>query len=449
MERMVRNDWLASALGTLVLIATGACATGNGAPDHAVVGGAGDSGGGADDVGGGEGDSGSTGFTGDVGSGPEAGGDSGKLTCNHAPTEDGDGDGWTTAEGDCNDCDPNVNPGAIEVIAQPGPDGKTLDPADEDCDGKVDDVAPSCDDGLLLDDTVAKSGAKAIGLCQSASPDGTRGKPGYSAGLIEARYVYADGSPDDAPGLTVGLLSTFGPKVKQQEGARMLALSSGHARAKSDPGWCVTTDCKTVRDHVAPPNFPATVPKCGGGPSFGINDDVALQVKLRAPTNATGYRFDFKFYSNEFPNFVCTNFNDQFIALVSPPPTGAQYGNISFDSVHNPVSVNVAFFDVCDPTGVLMWTGAGKLPLPSPYCPKGTGELEGTGFDGTFEWGHVAGATSWVRTQAPIAGGAEFTIRFAIWDTNDQQLDSTVLIDNFSWIAGAGTNVDVRTDVIH
>jgi hypothetical protein len=144
---------------------------------------------------------------------------------------------------------------------------------------------------------------------------------------------------------------------------------------------------------------------------------VGLEVKLRAPTNATGYAFNFRFYSFEYPEWVCTSFNDQFIALVSPAPAGSINGNICFDSQNNPVSVNVGFFDVC----------AG--------CPAGTGELQGTGFD---TWDD-AGATVWLESQAPVTGGEEVTIRFTIWDTGDTAWDSTALIDNFHWIANGGT----------
>jgi hypothetical protein len=98
---------------------------------------------------------------------------------------------------------------------------------------------------------------------------------------------------------------------------------------------------------------------------------------------------------------------------------GSINGNISFDSMNNPVSVNIAFFDVCS------------------GCPQGTAALQGTGFDGS--WGDDAGATSWLKTSAPVTGGKEITIRWAIWDTGDTAWDSTALIDDFSWIANGGT----------
>ena len=67
----------------------------------------------------------------------------------------------------------------------------------------------------------------------------------------------------------------------------------------------------------------------------------------------------------------------------------------------------------------------------------GTGEMQGTGFD---QW-NDAGGTGWLKTQAPITGGQEFTIRFAIWDTGDSAWDSTAVVDNFEWVANGGTVV--------
>ncbi|MEZ4297534.1 MAG: hypothetical protein R3B70_21415 [Polyangiaceae bacterium] len=109
---------------------------------------------------------------------------------------------------------------------------------------------------------------------------------------------------------------------------------------------------------------------------------------------------------------------------MNPAPQGSINGNISFDQNQNPVSVNITFFDVCDPASSSEWAAycfAGCPNLPSPYCPSGTSELVGTGFK---EWdlGTYAGGTSWLQTQAPVTGGDTITVRFAIWDTADQAL---------------------------
>jgi hypothetical protein len=357
------------------------------------------------------------------------GGSGGNPDCPHAPDADEDGDGFTVAGGDCNDCDENANPGAVEVIGAAS--GAKVD---EDCDGQADEVE-ACDTGLALTDTSAASGAKAIDLCRVT----TAAEPGW--GVLEARYVKAWGGPAVDPKLQAGLFDGFGPNVNVQKGERMLALSSGRARIPGQPDACPGNKCSESGMGAAPAFFPQNVPNCKL--STVINDDIALELTLRAPTNATGYSFDFKFNSFEFPYFVCSSYNDQFVALVNPPPDGSIFGNISFDANANPVSVNIAYFDVCDPADVGEFAGWCKMTStgcpspPNPYCPSGNSQLLGTGFDTLG--GGLAGATSWLKSTAPVTGGQEFSIRFAIWDTGDWNLDSTVLVDNFQWIAEAGT----------
>ena len=324
-------------------------------------------------------------------------------------------DGWSKTDGDCNDCDANVNPGAIEVVVtEPGKDGVIPDPADEDCDGNVDNVPPPCDGALAFDDTDPYNAAAAIGLCTTAEGP-------TDHGIVSANWVRANGTVVAGGSVQHGMLAGFGPNVLPREGGNVLGLSSGAARMPSQAGFCGGISCNGTGPGTAPPGFPQDVPACDGGQN--ILDDYALELTLRAPSNATGFQFDFDFYSYEYPEWVCTEYNDQFIALVSPAPEGSIDGNISFDAMGNPVSVNIAFFDVCD------------------GCALGTAELSGTGFDQFND----SGATSWLSTTSPVEGGAEFTIRFALWDTGDANYDSTVLIDNFRWIADGGT-VDVGTN---
>ncbi len=360
--------------------------------------------GGTTDTGGAEG-----GF---LGAGPSSG--SGPADCGSGPDDDFDGDGITFAQGDCNDCDPNTGPGAVEVITEQGnPE------ADEDCDGTVDEPPTVCDQGLPLTDVDPMNGARAMDLCETAAVDGF--------GVVSANYVRANGGAV-APALHVGLMDSFGPNVAPRRGSAMLALSSGNARVPGQAGECLSVSCGTLGLGSAPPGFPQDVPNCIGDTE--INDDIALEVQLRAPTNATGLSYEFTFYSHEYPEWVCTDYNDQFIALVTPPPMGSIGGNISFDAQTNPVSVNIALFDVCQ------------------GCTLGTNELVGTGFD---TWGFNgladAGATSWLQTTAPVEGSQDFTIRFAIWDTGDTAYDSTVVLDNFEWIANGGT-VEVGTQPV-
>lgn len=73
-------------------------------------------------------------------------------------------------------------------------------------------------------------------------------------------------------------------------------------------------------------------------------------------------------------------------------------------------------------------------------CPRGPDELKGTGFG--IEAPHCGGltttsggATGWLTTHAEVVPGSTLMLEFMIWDTGDHQLDSSVLLDNFRWIA--------------
>jgi hypothetical protein len=317
------------------------------------------------------------------------------------------------------------------------------------------DNAKPCDTGLALDDLMPGDAAKAMELCATATTSDKK------YGVLSAQYVHVDGTPFATPGAQVGLQTAWGTNVKPQGGQSMFAMSSGYARDPSQPNNCSLVNaskgassfksCQIGTAASNPPTgFPQDDPVCPKTPS--IWDDVALELQIRAPTNATGYSFNFKFYSFEFPDWVCdqSGYNDQFVALVNPPPMGAyvpsgsMFGNISFDSNNHPVSVNMGFFDACDSSSPTRFashckstSGATCPPTPSPYCPLGVGDLAGTGFDVWLSTG-PAGATRWLKTTAPVKGGSTVTIRFAMWDAGNGQFDSTTLVDNFQWIANGG-----------
>lgn len=341
------------------------------------------------------------------------------TTCSSAPDDDFDQDGFTFNQGDCNDCDKNVNPSALEVvITEPDPmTGMVPAPADEDCDGTKDNpVTMLCDNGLPLAPGTAMDAAKAIELCKTAS-----GPKDW--GVITAKFTGANGT-DVGVTQQVGVMPKFGNVIAARGGENLFVVASGKARTVGQSGACGTCSCGTGIAGTPPTGFPQDN---GCGTSEFIYDDMALEVQMRAPSNAVGYGFDFRFFTFEYPDYVCSSVNDQFIALVNPAPMGSLNGNIAFDNMNNPVSVNIAFFDVCN--------------VPGDPCQANSAEMGGTGFDVWncgFNDGY-AGGTSWLHTQAPVTGGQTFTIRFAIWDTGDSLLNSTSIIDNWVWIANGGT----------
>lgn len=272
--------------------------------------------------------------------------------------------------------------------------------------------ATPCDAGLALADVDPLSGAAAIELCDASS--------GGSPGVVSATYGSADlATPLDqlANGaLGIGLLSAFGPNVLPQRGDRMLALSSGTARAPSDPDFVAPSGFDKGYTSAYPVGLPSEVPSCPGVIFGQPHDSVALRLVLQVPSWAHSFSFAFKFHSYDYPTFVCSTYNDWFFAALTPAPmTGP---SLIFDLAGNPLTVNsVETIAVCTPQI------AGGVSYP---CASGSAELMGTGFED-----HAA--TPWLWTSAPVAPDTTITLDLGIFDSGDGTLDSTVLLDDFRW----------------
>jgi len=365
----------------------------------------------------------------DGGFNPGDAGSGGGGHCNPAQTQDFDGDGFSIKDGDCNDCDKNVNPNAVEVIA-----GSNKTPIDENCNDVVDEPFEPCDKGLAIGDEDPLAAAKAAELCKlSTGPK--------DWGVVSATWVMADGLPPPPQALASyhlghGLLTKLGAHISQRKGQRMLALSTGTARNPDDPAFQPLLGFSKGYQCGHPAGFPLESSTCPGVTTGVPNDSVGLQIEVRTPSNAHGIAFDFYFLTYEWPQYICSPYNDFFVALLTPPPPNQPTANISFDSQSNPVSVNNAFLEICGCEG--------NPPNPciaggkSFTCALGNVDLIGTGF-GFDHAGQDHGATGWLNTQAPIEPGSTMSLRWAVYDSGDGVLDSTTLIDNFRWIADAGT----------
>src|SRR5262249_16923416 len=132
----------------------------------------------------------------------------------------------------------------------------------------------------------------------------------------------------------------------RQEGKALLALSSGAARRSDQPGFMHRNFDKGYTSN-SPFGFPKESASCPGVTTKAPHDATGLEVEIKAPTNALGFSFDFNFFTYEWPQFICTDFNDFFVANLTPIPMGQSDGNISFDQQMNPISVNNAFLGAC------------------------------------------------------------------------------------------------------
>ncbi|HPM47827.1 MAG TPA: choice-of-anchor L domain-containing protein, partial [bacterium] len=352
-----------------------------------------------------------------------------------------DGDAWTMCQGDCCDNESQclnpgiVNPGAVEFIG---------DSVDNDCNGSVDEARTGCLTGEKLNNTViAMDLLKAMDICQIHDP----AKNNW--GIVGTPSITRASGTGDVNYRQVGVMTRFGTSTTNNPifGSNFAVLSSGRARDAGDADATTTYTYEYANgnppsDFVSAHGGSLPVTKTGCPAGSGANDSVMLKVQLKVPTNANSFSFDFRFFSQEYWAFTCTEYNDFFITMLDTTWTPVNPGdkpipadkNISFDSSGNYISVNSnQFFTVCD--------------AKSGYtCPDGTGPLAGTGYNLKVcveedIWGNCeeekynSGATKWLTTTAPVKPGETITLRFVIWDTSDMALDSLVLIDNFRWNA--------------
>lgn len=137
----------------------------------------------------------------------------------------------------------------------------------------------------------------------------------------------------------------------------------------------------------------------------GVRDLVMLRVKFTVPKDRNCLFFNFKFLSEEFPEFVDEIYNDAFIAELdrsnwdSPnddPTIDWTPANFAKDSEGNPISIN----------------SVGDAAVAPRFA-------SGTTYDA---------ATQTLRASTRITSG-EHTLFLSLFDQGDRQYDSTVFFD--------------------
>jgi len=317
---------------------------------------------------------------------------------------DFDGDG----HGACSDC--------CETVEQCPEPKEAWDSDQHDCEfGEM--MLYKCDGDLSSGTKTPEDYAKAIGICQN---------------LVSAKITAPNGSTKVYAG-SHAILQKLGNVIKPRAGSYMLALSSGNA---TDPfttyGSGQTTGAPADWYTANGNEFPSA-PVCGSSSSSGssmsndVNDAVMLDLTLKVPETARSFSMNVYFLTQEYPRWICSEYNDFFVVLLDSSYTSNDPSlqnpadkNLAMDASKNPVGVNLApsgLFTQCMPVS--------GYPATQTSC-VGTGDLEGTGFEEN-------GGTGWLVTRGNVVGGEEIRLRFAIWDVSDHAFDSLVLIDNFKW----------------
>jgi hypothetical protein len=359
---------------------------------------------------------------------------------------DVDQDGWGVCDGDC--CD-DVGPGCLNpALVNPGAFEYPGNGVDDDCDGVIDNALPSCDMGLASNSANADDYARAINLCQFTIQNPPL--PERIWGVIQANLHRAN-----AAGLpnanSRSIRPNFAAGNPAQEGERLVVLSSGHAAAsgQTNPNFASFQQGQNMNTSSA---FPAdwltanggSLPNAPGCPNLAGNtayDPVMLRLQVRVPTNAQSFTVRMNFFSAEYPEYVCTAFNDFFVTLIdSTAANNPPDKNIAvYDDGNNlwPVGVNIlmaanGLFTQCQNGGISQCGGGGNYNA----C-VGTAGLNNTGMHlNASACGHsgmTGGGTGWLTISGNVTPGEDMILRFVIWDTGDQFWDSVVLLDDFQW----------------
>src|SRR5438874_3559442 len=149
-------------------------------------------------------------------------------------------------------------------------------------------------------------------------------------------------------------------------------------------------------------NDNGATPSGRGNTAFDVS---TLRVDVNVPGGLNCLRVDFRFLSEEFPEYVGSQYNDAFIAELDTSdwaasgPTITAPHNFAFDPSHNPISI--------DSTGFAHMTA---------------GEAAGTTYDG---------ATPLLVAQTPITWGPH-SLYFSIFDQGDHVFDSAAFLDNMT-----------------
>ena len=399
------------------------------------------------------------------------------------PGSDMDKDGFTIKDGDCNDGDKYINPGAIEVeglhckkatdcpsgkcyggicrclktsdcssgkacannaackvageackggkcistyscqVAQKGLVQPNLrvcrDNTDNDCDKKIDELPTPCDDPAKLNQNDPYHYARAMELCDTDHKCGIESKCPGKLKCVNGQCSRM-------------VIASFNSKADKR--ARAIATrfaQNGPFTPKFGKSFVILSSglanydpkktCPQSGTNLSSSNtFTDPDPK----DKTPANDYIHLSLNILVPTNAQSFDFDFHFFSAEYPEWVGSKYNDTFWVQMKSQKFN---GNISFDKNGTPIRINNAFFSICDPSA--------SKPQTAKMCTKPSSVLTGTGYakDCGYSYEATGGSTDWLHTTAPVTPGEIITLTFSIFDKGDHILDSSVLIDNFRW----------------
>lgn len=233
----------------------------------------------------------------------------------------------------------------------------------------------------------------------------------------------------------IGTRSAFGNTgaFPPQEGSKYVVIGSGRVDELDTPGlFSCSSDLGAYDPGTLPP--PMIGSDVNGDCSMNaaligtgdcsntiegqlvdtVNDYTELRITATAPTTINSFSYNIAYFSYEYPDYYLSIFNDMYIGWLD---SEVWTGNVSFDTMGRPISLNAGFLDYRDAN--------------APNDPQCQGNCSAPQLHGTCMEGHAG--TKWLTTTAGIKPGETFTLALAIFDMGDSILDSYAFVDNFQW----------------
>ena len=189
---------------------------------------------------------------------------------------------------------------------------------------------------------------------------------------------------------TAGLLSCSGDLGNYDPGTLpfpLVGTGVGGVTCAEDPTLIGTGDCSnTIEEQLR----------------GSVNDYTDIRITTTVPTTVNSFSYSLAYMSYEYPEWYGSMYNDMYIGWLQ---SEVWTGNISFDEMGHPISLNAGFLDYRDGTASV--------------------------YNGTCMQGHAG--TKWLTTTAGVKPGETIEIILAIFDMSDSILDSYAFIDNFQW----------------
>lgn len=249
--------------------------------------------------------------------------------------------------------------------------------------------------------------------------------------LLEQSYTSPTGAATTATRMASAHFGDVSNDLAPKAGQSYAVMSTGPAAGTSHSEW-------VSQQAGVDPYSPE---------AFSIYDVVEWRIRLRAPQQAGGLGVSYVFFSEEYDDYVGSQFNDKFYIVIEAGSTnGGKPTVINYTECRDPES----YFDFicspgmqfCEPGQKYCYLAVNTAASECCWlggCPDGTAQtsIAGTGFEcavgSAADGDHSGSSTGWITTTWPIEPGEEFDLIFHLHDTSDGIFDSQVILDQLQF----------------